>query len=95
MTERRRHYKTEPQDLLLGLPEEQMKQVIKEMSPSDFEVPRTIAESAITAFCQGCDNYQGEGVACPVVGANDQARYAQRKWCGWATIKGERTVKEG
>lgn len=72
-----------------------MKKAIREMGPTDFEEPRSIAESTISAFCNGCDNYKGEGIACPLVGANDQARYAERKWCGWASVDGKRTVKEG
>ncbi len=92
MTERK--YTKEPQDTLRT-----KKDVVAAMAsgalPADFETPATIAESAITSFCKGCDNFKGEGIPCEAVGSNDQARYAARKWCGWASVNGKRTTKKG
>lgn len=44
-----------------------------------------ITEQAITDFCSGCDRLQ-QNNQCSVNDSNDQARYAERKWCGIATV---------
>jgi len=48
-----------------------------------------VAEATIAKFCGGCDALQDDGV-CRVAGARDQARYAAREWCGWASVNGVR-----
>lgn len=48
-----------------------------------------IAEDAVQKFCAGRDALKATGV-CRVAGTNDQARYAAREWCGWATVNGVR-----
>lgn len=65
------------------------------IDPNVYERLASIDESKITAFCKGCDNFKGEGIPCETVGSNDQARYAVRNWCGWATVNGVRTVITG
>lgn len=50
--------------------------------------PMFISEEEIAAFCKGCDFSNSE--VCSKVGANDQARYAARKGCGWAVKDGVR-----
>lgn len=54
-----------------------------------YVLPLTISEENITMFCKPCDNYI-EGKPCKIVGQNDQARYAARKGCGWASKDGVR-----
>jgi hypothetical protein len=72
---------------------------VPDLSPSitfrDFpeDDRQTILESEISKFCVGCDHFQ-EGKPC-FVGSNDQARYAARKWCGWAKTAGQRAIKQG
>lgn len=48
-------------------------------------MPEQIAEKTVQKFCGGCDMLGSDGV-CKVAGANDQARYAARRWCGWASV---------
>ena len=55
----------------------------------------TIAESQIRKFCKGCDHIGANGKPCKTAGANDQARYVAREWCGWANVHGKRVVKSG
>lgn len=92
MTEIRKYTK-EPQDVLLT-GEDVASAIARGALPEEFEVQATIAESKITSFCKGCDNFKGEGIPCRKVGSNNQARYADRNWCGWATVNGKRTAKQ-
>jgi len=92
MAEKLRKYTLEPQDTL-NTQEAVASAMARGALPEDFETPATIAESKITAFCNGCDSFKGEGVPCKVVGSNDHARYAARNWCGWATVSGKHTTK--
>jgi hypothetical protein len=39
-----------------------------------------ISEATIAAFCSSCDFVENRKVCS----RNDQARYANRKWCGWS-----------
>lgn len=93
MAEQLRKYTTEPQDVLTTH-EAVTSALANGALPGDYEVEATVAESKITKFCKGCDNFKGEGIPCKTVGSNDQARYAVRNWCGWATVNGKRTVKQ-
>lgn len=43
----------------------------------------SVLEGEINHFCRVCDFYK-KGTHCPVVGQDDQIRYVQRNWCGWA-----------
>ena len=89
MAEKVRIFKTGVQDVLYT--EESIGAAISSgLPPEAFERFETIPESRITAFCKGCDHFKGEGIPCPVVKADDQARYALREWCGWASVKGVR-----
>lgn len=45
----------------------------------------SVAEEKIAVFCRGCDQLKPDGVCYN--GPNDQARYAARLVCGWASIK--------
>lgn len=52
-----------------------------------------VEESVIAKFCNGCDRLQGNGVC--KLDENDQARYAARQQCGWASVnevRGEMTA---
>ncbi len=49
-------------------------------------VTKEISEDEIAKFCKGCDSYR-ENQPCALAGTNDQARYAARQWCGWASQK--------
>jgi hypothetical protein len=94
MTEAIRTFHTEIQDTLNT--DAKVSVAIKAgLLPEDLQTEKQISEADITAFCQGCDNFQSEGVPCNAVGSNDQARYTARKWCGWATVGGVRTIMEG
>lgn len=57
---------------------------------------RQVAESRIADFCGGCDKLNADNV-CDLVGSNDQGRYVDREWCGWASVDGVRgqMTKEG
>ncbi|MDO8451267.1 MAG: hypothetical protein Q7S76_00170 [bacterium] len=48
-----------------------------------------IEEARIANFCSGCDALQEDGM-CRTVNANEQARYAAREFCGWASVNGVR-----
>jgi hypothetical protein len=94
MKERVRTYKKGIQDTLDSR-EKVIQAIASGADPSIFEVESEVPEADITRFCQGCDNFGGEGIPCNVAGSNDQARYSVRKWCGWASVKGERVIKQG
>ncbi|HWA52082.1 MAG TPA: hypothetical protein VG895_03450 [Patescibacteria group bacterium] len=53
-------------------------------------VASSIPELKITEFCRNCDWYKAETNGCQIVDSNDQARYALRRWCGWANVNGKR-----
>lgn len=56
--------------------------------PSFFRHPDPrfyIAEQSIADFCKGCNNLKSDNT-CSWVNTNDQARYAERKYCGGAMI---------
>ncbi len=89
MKEGNRVFKTGAQDVLNS--EEAVAAAINSgLAPEAFERHETIPESKITAFCKPCDHFKGEGIPCPIVKSDDQARYALREWCGWASVKGVR-----
>ena len=90
MAERLRKFQPEIQDIVF--PNSGMKKAAEVGMENGTGL--AVAESQITSFCTGCDKFKGEGKPC-FVGANDQARYAARGWCGWAEIDGERTEKTG
>ena len=95
MAEKLRSYTTEMGDLIASdFPREAYRVLISNFTPQDFMIERTITENKITAFCQGCDAFKGEGVPCKV-GANDQARYANRRYCGYSVINGESVQRKG
>jgi hypothetical protein len=48
---------------------------------------QSISEEKIKAFCGGCDNLEQDNT-CFTKG--DQARYAERLDCGWASMGGVR-----
>jgi hypothetical protein len=50
---------------------------------------RSISEAKIAEFCGKCDFLQADNT-CQVSDSGDQARYADRRWCGWASVKGIR-----
>ena len=94
MSEAERVYTLELQDIL------KTKQAVADTIrrgklPEDFGGQATISESAITKYCQGCDNFVGEAIPCKLVGSNDQARHVARKWCGWASVNGQKVVRKG
>lgn len=47
-----------------------------------------VAESRIAEFCGGCDYLGPDNVSR--VGSNNQGRYVDREWCGWASVDGVR-----
>ena len=52
-----------------------------------------ISEKDITAFCTGCDVFEGDGIQCRAT-RDYQARYAARDWCGKGSVNhiaGEKT----
>jgi len=93
MTEKVRVYTKEVQDTL-NTRSKVAEAVAQGALPSDFETQATVSEADITKFCQGCDNFTSGRVPCRAVGSNDQARYAARGWCGWASEEGERIIKK-
>lgn len=86
----------------MGIIAEQEK--VRKFHPSDAEIydaemaginillDRQIPESDIQEFCKGCDLLKSDGV-CPILGSNNQARYVEKKWCGWARVNGEEKQK--
>lgn len=63
--------------------------------PSEFEGQTDMVdENRVTALCEGCDFFKGVDAPCKRVGRNDQLRYANRGWCGWAQKGGKPTVRE-
>jgi hypothetical protein len=93
MTEKYRIYKTEPQEVLNS--QEKVETAISQgIDWEAFTRLDMIEENKITEFCQGCDHFDGQEVPCKVVGSNDQARYANRKWCGYSRVNGVRVDKQ-
>lgn len=59
-------------------------------------VHTSIGEDDIRKFCKSCDLYVAATNSCKIVNENDQARYAARQWCGWASqngVSGQMTKK--
>ena len=96
MAERRRVFvfKQEIQDNL-NTPEKIRAAIQSGKDPSEFEGQTDMVdESKITALCEGCDFFKGVDANCKKVGRNDQLRYANRGWCGWAEHKGKPEIHE-
>jgi hypothetical protein len=55
---------------------------------------RSISEAEIHEFCGNCKFHQPDNscsrVETRVTEGSDQARYVDRRWCGWASVKGIR-----
>lgn len=59
---------------------------LKQFFDSSSPLPdKSISEFDISTFCRNCDYHQLDNM-CKIVDSNDQARYAMRKQCGWASM---------
>lgn len=77
---------------------EKVKEAIRSgKTPGDFSGTQeaVIYEADVEHFCRGCDYFKNVETPCERVGKNNQRRYAARRFCGWAKVKGKQTKKTG